>query len=221
MWYPRQCKSPQMEILIPWNSSKHFMNSTCNSTQNSNSRPPLGRWDHPCSPVTNENHWINVCSSKVVWGFISTCGGQLFPTVLAICKKCLGFSASTFLGFKDSWFLGLKDSWCLGVKDSWFHNFKGSRFQWSLTKFPVHVFGRYCSHIQDLQDFVRRIGGISRRPSFRHVLIVLNSNILRLITILFQTCSRVFIDFVLGVLVSPKLKNWFWEPRTHPKVQKS
>ena len=68
-----------------------------------------------------------------------------------------------FLGFLVSKFLGFKVYWFLGYKVSKFQRFNDP----ILPKHHVIFFDRYRSHIQDFQDFIRRIVGIFRRPPFR------------------------------------------------------
>ena len=86
-----------------------------------------------------------------------------------------------FLGFLVFWFLGslwfFVVSKILGFLVSWFGSFLVSKLQKSLNIFERYwysillnfhfmLFGRYWSHIQYLQDFIKRIVGICRCPSF-------------------------------------------------------
>ena len=77
----------------------------------------------------------------------------------------LGFLVSWFLGFLVSWFLV---SWFLLFLVSWFRSFLVPWFQRfkGLPNCHFMFSGRYWSHIQDYQDFIRRVDGSSRHLSF-------------------------------------------------------
>ena len=79
---------------------------------------------------------------------------------------------SWLLGF---WFLGFKDSWFLGCRVSWFLGFKDSKILQRYLKifgpyyqFSISYFDRYWSHIQDFQDFIKRIVQIFGARLFEH-----------------------------------------------------
>ena len=91
-------------------------------------------------------------------------------------KRFLGFwfcfSVSWFL---SSWFQGFVISWFQSFLVSCFQRFKKTfnvfeRYLAHITKLPFHVFDWYWSHIQDMQDFLKRIVGSCRCPSFRKML---------------------------------------------------
>ena len=80
--------------------------------------------------------------------------------------------------------------------------------------------GRYWSHIEDFRDFIKRIGGIVRCPSFRKLTNDWISQTLRVYISLL--CSRVsFSNFVRYLGVPKDKTSWFWEPGTRPQVPKS
>ena len=143
--------------------------------------------------------------------YVEGCRG--FPYL----KKCIGFLvswllASWFIGFLVCWFLGFLVSWFLGFRGSWFLGFKIQKsFNVSkdiLSILPnVHFmfFDRYWSHIQHLQDFIKRIFIIFWCQSFPKLTRkdFQNCEIYKKICFKRPTdCSRLF----LGVLVSPKIK---------------
>ena len=73
----------------------------------------------------------------------------------------------------NSWCLGFLVSKFPGVKVSWFQNSEVWNFQSFndsiLPNFHFMFSGRYWSRIQDFQEFIRRIVGIFRHPSFPKV----------------------------------------------------
>ena len=83
---------------------------------------------------------------------------------------------------------------------------------------PFHIFLRYWSHIQDFQDFIRRVVGICRRPSFPkcpkcHFAIFKNN------------ISGNDLGFFLHELedfgLSKNKNKRFWGSETRPKIPKS
>ena len=98
---------------------------------------------------------------------VEGCWGCLYYLEI---KKFLGLLVSWFLDF---WFLGFRGSWLFGLLVSKFLSFKDStNLESSETILPALLsshfmfFDRYCSHIQDFQEFIRQIFIIVRRPSF-------------------------------------------------------
>ena len=85
-----------------------------------------------------------------------------------------------FLGFLVSWFLELLVSKFLGSKVSWFQSFLGFLVSKSqsfndptLPSFHFIVSGRDRSHIEDFQEFIRRIFEMCRAPSFTSIRIAI------------------------------------------------
>ena len=75
-----------------------------------------------------------------------------------------------FLGFSVSWFQNFLVSKCLGFEVSWFPSLLVSKCQSfndpMLPKFHFMLSGRYWSHLQDFQDFIRQIFIMLWCPSF-------------------------------------------------------
>ncbi len=117
--------------------------------------------------------------------------GMLKGVLGFLVSKCLGFLFCWFLGFKFHGYLASK---LLGFKVSWFQSFLVSKFE-DLPNFHFMFSGRYWSHIQDFQEFVRRIVGICRSPSFPTFSKCSISKSLTFIKIRFPWRTCFFLDF--------------------------
>ena len=113
-----------------------------------------------------EGCWGFPYMNKLIGFLISCFFGFLVYGFLV--STFLGFLVSNLLGFLVSWFQSFLVSWILGFLVSKFLGLLVPTCQSSKDLPDAHsIFSRrYWSHIQDLQDFIRRIFGIVRRPSF-------------------------------------------------------
>ena len=106
------------------------------------------------NPLGNKPSWrnihVSITSNTRVQGWESGAGVGV--------GKLRG--AGDSLAWKVSWFLGFKDL-------PNFHFMSTGRFCSISPNFHSMFFGRYWSHIQDIQEFIRRIFGLFRCPSFR------------------------------------------------------
>ena len=109
-----------------------------------------------------------------------------------------------FYDFMVSWFRGFM---VCGFVVLWLSGFMVYGFMLSkISNFHFMFSGRYRSHIQDFQDFIRRSVGICRRPSFRKLSNKWSSKSLifikRMLLRMFQGCFLI----LLSILLSPKIK---------------
>ena len=85
-----------------------------------------------------------------------------------------------------------------------------------IQKVPYHVVDRYCPHIQDFQDCLRRIFGIVRSPSFPTVFDKQMSDVLKFTNTFFQKVFF-FLDYLKYLGVSKIRHEWLWKPLTRPR----
>ena len=149
----------------------------------------------------------------------------------SVCWGCWGFPCLTkFIGVLFFWFLSFLDfgflascfqsflvSKFLGIKVSKFQRFNDP----ILPKSHFMFSSIYWSHIQDFQDFIRRVVGIIRRPSFAKCS---SFSIFRTLRFAKNNSSKVTWDFLGFSEVSWCLKKWIiliLGLGTRPEVLKS
>ena len=142
-------------------------------------------------------------SSSYVEGWESLCSRVLGTSLLENRKYWfLGFR---FPGFKDYWFLGFKVCWFLGSNIPKIFDVCWKILAPYYQMFPFMFSGRYCSHVPDFREFIRRIGGIVGSHLFHFFVKLLFQGFEFSIDNIFQ--KRVGISWiVLAILVSPKIK---------------
>ena len=112
-------------------------------------RPGLQGWESVCWGVLGIPLLENRKGFLVSWFLVSLFQGLL---------------VSWFLSFLVYYFLAVLVSWFLGF---WFIGFVVSKFQ-RFVKLSLHVFDKYWSHIQEFQEFIRRISITFRCRLFEH-----------------------------------------------------
>ena len=127
--------------------------------------------------------------------------------------------------FMVLWIYGFMVSWCYSFMVLGFYGFiiivlqfHGFMVLW-LQKIPISHFvfsGRYCSHIQDVQDFLRRIFGICGARLFETCLNLWSRKAEIYKSIFFRTLPGIFLIFFGCPGVSKDKTSWFWEPGTRP-----
>ena len=167
--------------------------------------------------------FVKVCwrSSKLLWGSHNGRSGQGAGVGLGMLRGAgdsLTRKRLLVWWLLGCWFLGF---WTLGFLVSWIQRFLVSSFQSFKDLQTNHVVDRYWSHIQDSQELIRRIRGISAPICSKHVN---NWGFLKLWDLYkdyLLTCSRVYSWFVSVSWCLQRWNNCCWVLGARPEIRKS